>query len=101
MTRLRAALLLLILSATFVVAGAGPALAHPLGNFSINRYSGIEVARDAVVVHYVLDMAEVPTFQRRDEIDSDGDGQLATQELTGFAEETAASVVQKLSLRAD
>src|SRR5262249_32074126 len=40
-----------------------PGLAHPLGNFSINHYTGIRVERDVIELHYVLDMAEIPTFQ--------------------------------------
>jgi ABC-type nickel/cobalt efflux system permease component RcnA len=42
---------------------APPAAAHPLGNFSISHYSGIHVAEGRVEVHYVLDLAEIPTFQ--------------------------------------
>lgn len=48
----------------------GRAAAHPLGNFTVNHFAGIEVAGDAVYVHYVLDLAEVPTFQ---------DGELVTK----------------------
>jgi nickel/cobalt transporter (NicO) family protein len=39
------------------------ATAHPLGNFTINRFSRIEVSGPRVYVLYVLDMAEIPTFQ--------------------------------------
>ena len=39
------------------------ASAHPLGNFTINRFSRLEVRGDRVYVLYVLDMAEIPTFQ--------------------------------------
>jgi nickel/cobalt exporter len=42
---------------------APPVAAHPLGNFSISHYSGIRVAEGRVEVHYVLDLAEIPTFQ--------------------------------------
>jgi ABC-type nickel/cobalt efflux system permease component RcnA len=38
-------------------------VAHPMGNFSINHYAGIRVGRDAVEIRYVIDMAEIPTFQ--------------------------------------
>ena len=38
-------------------------LAHPLGNFSISHYTSIRVERDAVELRYVLDLAEIPTFQ--------------------------------------
>lgn len=40
-----------------------PAAAHPLGNFSINLYSHIAVGTERVAVRYVVDMAEIPTFQ--------------------------------------
>jgi ABC-type nickel/cobalt efflux system permease component RcnA len=42
-----------------------PALAsaHPLGNFTINRFSRIEASGPRLYVRYVLDMAEIPTYQ--------------------------------------
>jgi ABC-type nickel/cobalt efflux system permease component RcnA len=48
-----------------VGALAVPALAsaHPLGNFTINRFSRVEVSGPRVYVRYVLDMAEIPTYQ--------------------------------------
>jgi nickel/cobalt transporter (NicO) family protein len=39
------------------------AQAHPLGNFTINRYSLIQIDNGSVHVTYALDMAEIPTFQ--------------------------------------
>ena len=45
------------------------ASAHPLGNFSVNHYTRIEPAGDRVRVVYVLDMAEIPTFQEKPQID--------------------------------
>jgi nickel/cobalt transporter (NicO) family protein len=55
----------LVLLAGLVAALLAPAaaLAHPLGNFTINRFSRIETRGDRVYVLYVLDMAEIPTFQ--------------------------------------
>jgi nickel/cobalt transporter (NicO) family protein len=55
----------LVLLAVALVALAAPvaASAHPLGNFTINRFSRIEVSGHRVYVLYVLDMAEIPTFQ--------------------------------------
>jgi nickel/cobalt exporter len=55
-----AALVVLLLGAT-----AGPAAAHPLGNFSVNHLDVVSISRDMVRVHYVLDQAEIPTFQER------------------------------------
>ncbi|MBB5055630.1 ABC-type nickel/cobalt efflux system permease component RcnA [Granulicella aggregans] len=42
---------------------AGSCLAHPMGNFSINHYSGIHIERDAIEVRYIIDIAEIPTYQ--------------------------------------
>jgi ABC-type nickel/cobalt efflux system permease component RcnA len=55
----------LVLLTVGVAALALPALAaaHPLGNFTINRFSRVEAPGPRVYVHYVLDMAEIPTFQ--------------------------------------
>jgi nickel/cobalt transporter (NicO) family protein len=39
------------------------AAAHPLGNFTVNRFSRIEVSGPRLYVRYVLDLAEIPTFQ--------------------------------------
>ena len=39
------------------------ASAHPLGNFTVNRFSRIEVSGSRIYVRYVLDLAEIPTFQ--------------------------------------
>jgi nickel/cobalt exporter len=41
------------------------AQAHPLGNFTINRFARVEVAGSQLYVRYVLDMAEIPTYQAR------------------------------------
>lgn len=46
------------------VAGFPAALdAHPMGNFSISHYAGITVGRDFIELRYLVDMAEIPTFQ--------------------------------------
>ena len=41
----------------------GRSLAHPMGNFSINHFSAIAVYPRTVRVTYIIDMAEIPTFQ--------------------------------------
>jgi ABC-type nickel/cobalt efflux system permease component RcnA len=45
--------------------GAAAAHAHPLGNFTVNRFARVEVAGDRLYVRYVLDLAEIPTYQAR------------------------------------
>jgi ABC-type nickel/cobalt efflux system permease component RcnA len=37
--------------------------AHPMGNFSVNHYARIEVGPHGATVRYVLDLAEIPSFE--------------------------------------
>jgi nickel/cobalt exporter len=55
----------LVLLALAAASLALPALAsaHPLGNFTVNRFSRIESSGPRLYVRYVLDLAEIPTFQ--------------------------------------
>lgn len=50
-------------AACLSLLGAGNAAAHPLGNFTINHLARIGVNARQLRVHYVLDIAEIPTFQ--------------------------------------
>jgi len=52
-----------LLSAVLVVVIAPSATAHPLGNFTVNSYSGLTVEPTAVAVQLVVDTAEIPTLQ--------------------------------------
>ena len=56
------------------------ALAHPLGNFTINHYAGIRVEPGRVLLDVVVDQAEIPTFQARLAFDTDGDGEVSDEE---------------------
>ncbi len=56
------------------------ALAHPLGNFTINHYTGIRVEPDRILLDVVVDQAEIPTFQARLDFDTDGDGDVSEGE---------------------
>ena len=37
--------------------------AHPMGNFSVGRYSKLEMTATGVRILYVLDLAEIPSFE--------------------------------------
>jgi nickel/cobalt exporter len=96
-----------LFTAAFVLAVAGmgvlggpaaPAAAHPLGNFTVNLYSGIEVMPQRVEVEYVLDMAEVPTFREKRAIDADRDGEISVVERAAWAERTARDLADGLTL---
>lgn len=44
---------------------APAASAHPLGNFTVNHVARVAISDDRVDVRYILDQAEIPTFQQR------------------------------------
>ncbi len=56
-----------VAAAALGAAAAPAAQAHPLGNFSVNHLTQVSVSRDRIDVRYLLDQAEIPTFQERGE----------------------------------
>jgi nickel/cobalt exporter len=44
-------------------ASAALTLAHPMGNFSVNHYARIQPAPGGLRIRYVMDLAEIPTFE--------------------------------------
>ena len=74
------------------------AAAHPLGNFTVNRYSRLEIGVAGVKVHYVLDIAEIPTFQEKEFIDLNRDGQISETERLGYLERKTTQIQANLKL---
>jgi ABC-type nickel/cobalt efflux system permease component RcnA len=72
--------------------------AHPLGNFTINHYSRIELTADTISLRYILDMAEIPAFQEISRIDLNKDGQLSDQERADYLERKPAELQQEVDL---
>lgn len=54
-----------------ILGGAQPAAAHPLGNFTTNRYARVEISAGVLRVYYVLDEAELRAFEARDALARD------------------------------
>ena len=54
----------LLFVALVALAFAPAASAHPLGNFTINHFSRVQVSGHRIYVRYVVDMAEIPTLQK-------------------------------------
>ena len=95
-TRVYASLAFLTLVGAAAVAMAAPAAAHPLGNFTVNYYSGITVQPQAIIVDLVVDRAEIPTLQTFPDAaighqPTGGDG-LARQECAALASQAQLSV---------
>ena len=77
------------------------ALAHPLGNFTINRYAAVRVAPQALTIRYVVDMAEIPAYQEIAAIDADGNGTLDPRERATYVARVSADLARGLSLTVD
>ncbi|MEJ7607632.1 MAG: hypothetical protein WKF37_15515 [Bryobacteraceae bacterium] len=60
------------------------ALAHPLGNFTVNHFTRLQVDNGRARINYVVDMAEIPAFQELRSADSNGDGKTSASELDAY-----------------
>jgi nickel/cobalt exporter len=72
--------------------------AHPLGNFTINHYAGLQVSRDAITIDFVLDMAEIPAFQEITIFDTNGNGQPDAAEADAYHAQKCQSLQPDLNL---
>ena len=79
----------------------GASSAHPLGNFTINHLSQVRISQGSVEVHYILDQAEIPTFQEIQLFDRDGDGEASGAERAPLLERKLAEIAPDLRLTVD
>ncbi|GAA1240297.1 hypothetical protein GCM10009665_33960 [Kitasatospora nipponensis] len=94
--------------AAAVAAGALGALAvlapvaqaHPLGNFSVNHYTGLVLHPDHLDVLAVTDTAEIPTLQDAPRVDTDGDGTAGDGERAAWAGARCAETAAGLAVTA-
>ena len=63
LVRVRSVLMAVLALVLGTIPLSGVATAHPMGNFSISHYSGLTVHSNRVEIRYLLDFAEIPTFQ--------------------------------------
>ena len=88
-------LLAVLLSGTaLALLPAAPAVAHPLGNFTVNTADRVVVGPDGVEVLHVVDLAEIPTVQARGRIAAAGG-------LPDYAAQECARVAPLLQLEVD
>jgi nickel/cobalt exporter len=92
----RVIVLLFTLFVSFALVPA--AFAHPLGNFTINHYAGLNVSRDSIAIDLVLDMAEIPAFQEITTFDTNGNGQADSSEAEAYHPQKCNSLQPDLRL---
>ena len=51
------------LATVLIALSSSAAFAHPMGNFSVNRYARLEPSPRRLGLLYIVDFAEIPTFQ--------------------------------------
>jgi ABC-type nickel/cobalt efflux system permease component RcnA len=76
------------------------AAAHPLGNFTINRFTRIEPGPERIAIHFVVDMAEIPAFQELTRLGA-ADGSLAADAADRYARQRAEELRGQLKLSVD
>src|ERR1700729_2722225 len=52
-----------VLALVWIILCSATSFAHPMGNFSVNHYSKISIGQESVEILYLVDMAEIPTYQ--------------------------------------
>ncbi|HEX6473675.1 MAG TPA: nickel transporter, partial [Candidatus Limnocylindria bacterium] len=92
--------------ATLLAIAALPALAavtsaHPLGNFTVNHYARVTPSAEAVAVHWVLDMAEIPAFSEIRAMDTDHDGTTGPDEEAAWMDANVPRFIAGLALSVD
>lgn len=74
------------------------ASAHPLGDFTISHYSQLDFSSDGVTLLYVLDVAEIPTFEVLRRYDVEGDGILSPAEKAAYFQEMLPQLAPYIEL---
>ena len=73
--------------------------AHPMGNFSVNHYAKIQLEPEGVEILFVLDLAEIPTFELLQKWGMTAGGPKAELQAKAVAE--AREWARQLSVRSD
>lgn len=90
-----------VVAAALTLVLAGPASAHPLGNFTVNLFSGLRVQPERMLIDLVVDMAEIPTFQVRRDIDADDDGTIGAGEQSSYAARACREAAGRIDVTVD
>lgn len=75
-----------------VLLPSGAASAHPLGNFTVNRYDGLVAAPGQLRVDHVEDLAEIPATQAKPDIEKLGMADWAAQRCETAARDSEVTV---------
>ncbi|NGO45186.1 HoxN/HupN/NixA family nickel/cobalt transporter [Streptomyces ureilyticus] len=71
---------------------AGTAAAHPLGNFTVNRYDGLVIGPEKLRIDHVEDLAEIPATQAKPRIKEAGKASWARERCATAAGKSRVTV---------
>ncbi|MFE9922033.1 sulfite exporter TauE/SafE family protein [Streptomyces sp. NPDC005774] len=83
---------LLAAACALTLVPATAASAHPLGNFTVNRYDGLVAAPGELRVHHVEDLAEIPATQAKPDVEALGAAEWARRRCAGAARDSEVRV---------
>lgn len=75
--------------------------AHPLGNFTVSHYTRLGIATERISLRYIVDMAELSTFQEFEAIDTNGNRSPDKEELEKYGQRIALQYAQGIELTID
>jgi len=87
--------------AALALALPAVAAAHPLGNFTVNRYAALRVEAGMLSVRYVVDMAEIPAYQEIAALDRNRNGALDPDERDAYLGREPGELARNLALTVD
>jgi len=84
----------------FALLCAAPGVfAHPLGNYSTNQYTLVDLRGETPVLHYQLDIAEIPSFREMDALDTDTDNAISPAEAKAYLADRVPRLLENLHFR--
>lgn len=88
-----------VLGTVFLLGIVQSVMAHPLGNFTVNRYGRFSLTPTHINLFYIVDMAEIPAFQEKQQaIDTNKDGQISPTEQEAYLQNKVPMLIENLHL---
>ncbi len=84
-----------------ILLTAVSAIAHPLGNFSVNQFAKLEIGTSQLKTRQVLELAEIPTINELRIIDANADGQYTDDELKAYVSGLSSSYLPNIAITID
>ncbi len=100
-SRLAIAGALLLLFAANPLVSRADTVASLLGNFTINQYCGLQLADDAVSVHYVVVFGQLPALRELHLADTNGDGVTSQAERDAYVQRLSPQFARALNVSVD